>query len=213
MHRRTFLAATGAVAVAGCLGDDGTDGPGRADHPATGTFEGAPWLGTDPGAATDLIVAFEDPSCGICGRFHQGTLPDLQADLLGDDAAFVYRPYPIRYDWGGPASQAVVATADRDRAAGNALVGHYYGESAFDVDNVLDRTASFLDSQTDLDGAAVAEDVEADAYGDVVDAHLGDGEAADATTTPTFFLFSGEAFVTEITGAQGADVFLNALDR
>lgn len=215
MKRRTYLATVGAVGVAGCLGDAGTgDDVGRADHPATASYEGAPWEGTEPAEAEDLIVGFEDPSCGGCRRFHESTYPELRSDLLGEEVAFVYRPYPIVLEWGEPASEAVAATADRDRASALSLLDRYYGDqSAFDADNVLERTASFLESETDVDGEAVVDDVESDAYEDVVQTHLDDGEAADVTSTPTFFLFSGDEFVTEVTGPQDAEVFRNALGR
>lgn len=217
MKRRTYLttATTALVASAGCLGDDGAGGGNRADHPATASFEGAPVLGPDPGAAEALIVAFEDPSCSICASFHRSTLPELRDSPIGEGVAFVYRAYPIRpYAWGDPAAEAIVAAAGRSHDAATALVSHYYGnQSAFDEDNVLDRTAAFLDGETDVDGAAVTDDVAASAYADVVEATIEDGEAADASTTPTFFLFDGEEFVTEITGNQDADVFRNALGR
>lgn len=216
MKRRTYLttATTALVASAGCLGDGG-DGGTRADHPATASVEGAPVLGADPQEAESLIVAFEDPSCSICASFHRSTLPELRESPIGEDVAFVYRAYPIRpYAWGDPAAEAIVATADRGHDAAVSLVGHYYGnQSAFDEDNVLDRTAAFLDEETSVDGSAVADDVSAGAYASVVEATVEDGEAADASTTPTFFLFDGEAFVTEITGNQDADVFRNALGR
>lgn len=215
MKRRRYLAATTAalVAGAGCLGND-RQADGDIHRTAT-AFDVPLWLGADPEAADSLIVGFEDPSCSICASFHSSTLPELRDDPLGDGVAFVYRPFPIRpYAWGTLAAEAVVATADRSRETAWSLVSHYYtNQSGFDEANVLDRTESFLDSETPVDSTEVASEVEDGIYADAVASTIEDGEDAGATTTPTFFLFDDGELRTEVTGNQDAAVFRNALQR
>jgi protein-disulfide isomerase len=120
--------------------------------------------------------------------------------------------YPVVYDWGKPAVQAMEATYDRDEAAFWALKARYYAEqSAFDADNVLGRTEAFLADETAVDAARVVDDARNEAYDDAVEQDLSDGENADVSATPTVALFSGDEFRTLVTGAQGYDVYANAL--
>jgi len=239
--RRSFLAgagAAGALALAGCLGTgagNGSDGDDRtesdsgattaASGDATGDGEGplgghpaARGIGEDPtlgpavGETGDAIVAFEDPSCRTCRRFETETFPRIESDLVGEGVAFVYRVFPIVFEWGKPASQALEATYARDDDAFWALKDHYYAEQdAFDAGNVLDRTASFLSSETSVDADGVVADAEERAFDDRVRADVEAGEAAGVSATPTFYLFSGGEFETEVTGAKDYTVFAAAL--
>jgi len=214
MRRRAFLGAvgTGITGLTGCLGGGNGGGGGQSDHPAARNLAAQPALG-DPDAAEGLLVAFEDPSCPTCRRFETETFPRIRDELVDSgDAAFVYRVFPIVFEWGKPAVQAMEATYDRDEAAFWALKAHYYAEqSAFGTDNVLDRTETFLADETAVDAAAVVEDARAEAHDDAVQQDLTDGEDADVSATPTVALFSGGEFRTLVTGAQSYDVYANAL--
>ncbi|MCL7416909.1 MAG: DsbA family protein [Halalkalicoccus sp.] len=211
MKRRAFLGTAAGLALAGCLG---SDDPDRDAHPAAQRLDGSPWFGAPPDETDRLIVAFEDPSCSTCRRFHESTFRDLRVNLLeSGSAGFVYRPYPIVLAWGQPASQAVIATADRDPSAAWTLLDHYYAaQDVFNGVNVLGTTRDHLDAETDVDGTAVVEDVRANAYDDGIGSALADGDAAGATTTPTFFLFREERFITKLTGVQDASVFASSLE-
>ena len=203
MRRRALLGAvgTGVAGLAGCLGGSG-DGGGQSTHPAARNLAAQPALG-DPADAEHLLVAFEDPSCPTCRRFETETFPRIREELVEPgDAAFVYRVYPVVYDWGEPAVQAMEATYDRDEDAFWALKDHYYADqSAFDADNVLDRTEAFLADETGVDAAAVVADARAEAYDDAVEQDLSDGEDADVSSTPTVALFSGDEFRSLVMGA------------
>lgn len=160
-----------------------------------------------------VILAFEDPSCPTCRRFNQNTLSQIESELVATgDVAYVFRGYPVVYEWGGPATQALEAVFDREPAAMWALKDHYFDkQSEFSTDNVLDRTRSFVDGNTDLDGDAVVADVENDAYADAVQTDYDAGQAAGATGTPTFFLFRDGEYQTKVSGAQDFTVFENVL--
>ncbi|MFC7046489.1 DsbA family protein [Halobacteriaceae archaeon GCM10025711] len=225
--RRRFLAAfgAGAASLAGCLGgqagmgvEDGTTandgGPSLADHPALAGVADQPRLGPDPASATATIVAFEDPSCPRCAVFERETVPKIRTELVDTgQAAFVFRGYPVVYPWGEPATQALEATFARDAAAFWALAGHYFEtQRAFDEDNVLDRTRSFLAAETDVDADAVVADAEANAYDDAVQVDLDAGEEAGAgRTTPTVFLFRDGQYQTKAAGSVSFDVVRSAL--
>lgn len=236
MDRRRFLATAGAsasVALAGCGGRSGpegndgdasgdTGGPGGTgtpdgarsieDHPATADLTSQPHLGPLDG---HVVVAFEDPACPNCGRFHRRTLPEIRSNLVEPgEGGFAVRTFPVlSYAWNEPAAKALEATFDRDASAFWALLGHVYEtQGAFDESNVLDRAATFLTGETDLDGAAVAADVRAGEFDDAVRADLDAAEAGEiGRSTPTILLFRDGEYATTVTGPADYDVIAGTL--
>ena len=228
--RRGFLTSVGvgSALTAGCLGSGGgSEGTNGGTDTATVMKQGSGDVTFDHSSATAIndqptlgdrewqgvIVAFEDPSCPTCRRFNQNTFPRVRSDLVATgDVAYVLRGYPVVYPWGEPASHALEATFDRDPAAMWALKRHYFDQQGqFSMDNVLDRTATFLNGNTEVDGDAVVADVESDAYADAVQVDLDAGEAAGASGTPTFYLFRDGEYQTTVSGAQDYTVFENVL--
>lgn len=232
MNRRTrrgFLSTGLLAGIAGCLGTggDGTDSPSssstatptlvressdvRFDHSSATGINDQPTLG-DRGWQ-GVIVAFEDPSCPTCRRFNQNTLPQIRSDLVATgDVAYVLRGYPVVYEWGGPATQALEATFDRDPRAMWDLKDRYFDtQDSFSTDTVRQRTRQFLNGNTDVDGDAVVADVESDAYAEAVQTDFDAGQAAGASGTPTFYLFRDGEYQTTVSGAQDFTVFENVL--
>lgn len=233
MNRRRLLAATGTAtlaAVAGCTGSLGTDDGGSqgndggndesgsggdgtpvAEHPAAAGLGELPRQGD---LAGHVILAFEDPSCPRCAAFERETVPKIRENIVGEgNGAYVLRTYPVVYEWGKPASQALASTFARSEDAFWALADHYFSEQdGFGTDNVLDRTVTFLDRETDLDGAAVATDAHEKAHDAAVQANLDAGEAADVgRTTPTVLLFRDGTYTTRASGSVSYRVIANAL--
>jgi protein-disulfide isomerase len=218
-------AAAGTLAaLAGCSGGVGdesspaTDGGGSArslaDHPAAAGLEAQPRLGPAPADAPAVLVAFEDPSCSRCAAFERETLPRLREHVDAGELAYAFRVYPVVYDWGEPAVQALEATFARDAAAFWALAGHYFEtQSAFSTDNVLDRTRRFLAAETAVDADAVVADAGSGAYDDAVRADLDAGEAAGAgRTTPHLFMFRDGTYRTKAAGSVSYDLLASALE-
>lgn len=235
MRRRQLLSAVGAGVVgglAGCAGvdsgptpEDG-DTPSRPDsspvpdHPATVGLEDQPLKGELGG---DLVVAFEDPSCPRCRAFEEETVPKIESNLVETGkAAYAFRGYPVVYPWGKPAAHALEATFVRSESAHWELLAHYFdsqpdsplggGGSGISADNVVERTAQFLNSETDVDGDTVAEDTRNDAYKDAVQADLAAGMSADVgQTTPTILLFRDGAYLTRASGSVSYELIATAL--
>lgn len=218
--------------------DSGMDEP-LGGHPAAAGLHEQPRFGPSPTEAEGVVIAFEDPSCPRCAAFETGTVPKLR-EQHSDSVTFVFRNYPVVYPWGEPASQAIEAAFGREMEMMDettesdtenelnsmpygvrqgsvdtwALVRHYFEtQDQFNTDNVFERTRTFLADETDLDADAVVEDAKAEEYGDVVQADLDAGEAADAgQTTPSVFLFSDGEFQTKATGSVSYQVISSALE-
>ena len=90
MHRRRYLtlASAGVVSsLAGCGGRGSTDASetsgdsGRSidDHPAATNLEVQPRQGTLGG---NVVLAFEDPSCSQCRRFHENAVPNIHSNIV-----------------------------------------------------------------------------------------------------------------------------------
>jgi protein-disulfide isomerase len=234
--RRQFVATAGLAGlagVAGCLGggsgstadenggtDTGAGGSGTGtsegqsldSHPAARALDAQPQLG--PADATATIVAFEDPSCPRCRAFEQNTVPRIRRELVdAGQARFVARTYPVVYEWGQPAVDALEATFARSDDGFWGLFEHYFAEQdSFSTDNVLPRTEAWLADNTDLDAAAIVADAEAGTYDDAVQTDLDAGEAASVgRTTPTVFLFRDGQYVTRAGGSVSFDLITSAL--
>ena len=213
MNRRRFLTLSGVGvvgAVAGCSSE--ADSVESVDnHPAATDLDAQPRRGD---LGDHVVLAFEDPSCPTCRRFHENTLPKIRENIVdAGKGAYVVRTYPVIYPWGEPATQALEATFARDGEAYWALFEHYFAEqSSFDSDNVLERTATFLTEETAVDGEAVASDARNKAHDDAVQADIRAAENAGlGETTPILLLFNDGEFVTKVNGSVSYDLIAEAL--
>lgn len=189
-----------------------TASPGTvADHPAATGIRDQPRKGS---FGKHVVLTFEDPSCSRCAAFEQNTVPKIESNLVETGkAATVFRSYPVVYPWGKPATQALEATFARNESAFWSLANHYFStQDQFSTDNVYERTVSFLDGQTNLDGQAVADDARNKAYDDAVQADLDAGMAAElGGITPIVLLFRDGEYVTKATGSVSYTLIANAL--
>ena len=222
MHRRRYLtlASAGVVSsLAGCGGRGSTDASetsgdsGRSidDHPAATNLEVQPRQGTLGG---NVVLAFEDPSCSQCRRFHENAVPNIHSNIVEAGAgAFVVRTYPVIYPWGKPATQALESTLARNEEAFWALFDHYFAtQGQFTSNNVFDRTEQFLAETPDLDGTAVVDDARNKVHDDAVQTDIAAAENADLPQqTPIVLLFRDGQFITRANGSVSYDLIANAL--
>jgi protein-disulfide isomerase len=223
------LGAAGTAALAGCTGspgsggDDSTDGGNGGDdgnslanHPAAAGLDAQPVLGPAPSEAKAVVVAFEDPSCPRCRTFEQNTAPKIKSELVDTgDAAFVFRGYPIVYDWGKPAVRALEATSAESAETHWRLVAHYFDQQSdyrsAGREQVYPRTESFLNENTDLDGSAVVSAAANGEFESAVQTDLDAGEAASIRATPTVLLFRDGQFRTSYSGSVDFESVRTAL--
>lgn len=204
---------SGPSTASGSGGSD--DGQALASHPAGRSIGAQPRLGPDPASASAVIVAFEDPSCPRCAAFERETVPKIRSQLVDTgEGTFVARSFPVVYEWGKPATQALESTFVRDEAAFWSLANFYFeNQSRFDVENVLPETESFLAAETDLDAAGVVADAGDARHDAAVQADLAAGRDAGASATPTVFLFRDGQYVTKAAGSVSYDLIASALGR
>lgn len=214
MDRRRFLLTAGAsatVGLAGC-GGSSSDGTSLDEHDAAADLEAQPHLGP---IDENVVLAFEDPACPNCGRFHEQTLPQIRANLVDPgEGGFVLRTFPVLgYAWNEPAAKALEGAFDRNEDAFWDLQSFVYDEqSTFDESNVLEKTATFLTEQTEVDGESVVEAVEAGDYDDAVQADLDAAEEGEiGEGTPTVLVFRDGVHQTTATGPVDYDVIAGAL--
>lgn len=222
MHRRQYLtlaAASVVSSLAGCSRRNSADASetsgdgGRSieDHPAATNIEAQPRQGT---LGENVVLAFEDPSCSQCRRFHENAIPKINSNIVDTGVgAFVVRTYPIIYPWGEPATQALESTLTRTEEAFWALFDHYFAtQGQFTRNNVFDRTEQFLAESTELDATAVTEDARNKVHGDAVQADIAAAENADLPQqTPIVLLFRDGQFITQANGSVSYDLIANAL--
>lgn len=217
MRRRALLAGitgatglAGATSLAGCLSTGGSGGGSLDEHPASRSLDGQPSLGEPPAEATKLIVAFEDPTCSTCQRFHSSGFQDVKREIVEpDSAAFVYRPYRYTgHAWATPAINAILDTTARDRGAAWDLIDFYYANTySISGGTWADSTRSFLAENTGVDAEAVVEAGRNRTHQSILETAESDGDEAGVSSTPTFYLFEDGGFVESITGAVDVSAF------
>lgn len=155
------------------------------DHPVTQELGRKPTLCDHPDEIGALVVEFDDISCRVCAEFHRETFPSLVANLIeSGEATYAVRNFPRTHDWATPATYALESVYARDPARFWELRGHLYERrSDLNEETVLERVESFL-ADTDLDGAAVLEDVEREQYAATIERNLEIRQETGVFNTP-----------------------------
>jgi len=208
--RRTYLAATGALAVgtalAGCLGDESSDIETSyecelTEHDPVSDLS-RPRLG--PEDAESTVTVFEDFGCPGCRDFAVGGLAELKADF-SDEVAFEHYDFPIpASDWSEPIANAARSVQDE------------HGTEAFfefniaTYENFDDHSWQLIGDLADELGAdpcRVLSDANYETYNSVIESDFEEGQARDIPGTPTVFV-DGEmvdASYAEVEAALGID--------
>lgn len=222
LSRREVLAGVGtvsAVGVGGCIGGEDTEeqeGQTLGSSPLGRDLTDWPVMGTDPFEASETLVVLDDPSCPRCAAFHDEVVPEIEANLLGENGgSFVTRPYPVVYDWGSDAANALEASfVEGGDDAFWGLLGHYFeNQPSIGTGNVYDEAEGWLAENTDIDAEGVVSDAKDGEYQDRVQATLDAGEKAGAGgTTPVVFIFQDGELVTAESGRLSYTVIESALN-
>lgn len=209
--RRAFLTSTLAIGVAGCLGGDQS---GAVDHPALDGPEDPPHRGPPIEEADGIVVAFDDPSCSSCATFAAETFPQLRdGPVENGRVAYLSRSVPwVEPDWSRLAINALYAVHEADSSAFWRLKDRFYEEQdGLDEDSVREWVATEVESLP-IEAEPVLTAMDGGRYDDRIDATETTAEESDVSVVPSFVLFNGGEYVTNVVGPQPYDVFEGALD-
>lgn len=202
--RRTYLVATGALAVgttlAGCLGnDDGIEtayaGVDAADVETTYECEltdrdpvsELPQPRVGPEDAEITVAVFEDFGCPACREFALGALADLKADFADDDAvAFDHYDFPVgASEWSEQVANAARSVQDEqgDEAFFEFSTAAYENQATHSW-QVIGETAEAAGA----DPCAVLSDAANAVYEPVLQTNLDEGWDRGVEGTPTVFV-------------------------
>ena len=200
--RRTYLAATGAVAVgtAGCLGNgDGIETSFNGADPADvetsydceltdrDPVSELPQPRVGPADAEIAVAVFEDFGCPACRSFALGALGELKADFADDDAvAFDHYDYPVgASNWSEQVANAARSVQDEhgDEAFFQFSTAAYENQADHNW-QVIGETAEAADA----DPCAVLSDATHAVYEPVLQANLDEGWDRSVQGTPTVFV-------------------------
>ena len=205
--RRTYLAATGAIAVgtaglAGCLGNGSAAADTSHECEITDrdqvTELPQPRLGSAEPTAT--VAVFEDFGCPGCRNFALGDLADLKADF-SDEVQFEHYDFPI------PASDWSEAIANAARS-----IQDTHGDEAFfafstaayeSFDDHGWQLIGDLAEDVGADPCAVLSDAATETYSAVLQSNFEEGQQRDIPGTPTVFV-DGEMVETSYEAVETA---------
>ncbi|WP_246999611.1 DsbA family protein [Halosolutus gelatinilyticus] len=213
MNRRSFLALTGAGAIASIAG-------------CTGLFEASlpdqlKEVDPDPdqlpapsiGAGPVSIDAYSDFACPHCHDFDADVLPELEERMLNpDDATYRHRDFPLPVDDdrsvpmanAGRAVQAETMTDDDPAGA-----FFEYKRAVAGVDDQSDEgLAALAADEFDVDRDTVADALANDTYYPVIAADWQRGDENGVNETPTV-LVDGEA----VEDPFDADAIIDAVEN
>ena len=189
--RRTYLAATGALAVgtalAGCLGNgsDDVETSYECDLIERDPVSELPQPRLGPEDAEATVAVFEDFACPGCRNFALGDLADLKADF-SDSVAFEHYDFPIPVsDWSERVANAARSVQDEhgDEA--------FFEFSTAAYENQADYSWQVIGDVADDVGAepcVVLSDAATETYSAVLDANRTEGQQRDIPETPTVFV-------------------------
>lgn len=190
--RRSYLAATGTVAVGtaigGCLG-----GPPAAetDHSCDLTerdpVSELPQPRVGPSDATVTVAVFEDFSCPHCARFATGDFSRLKEEFADDPAvAFEHYDFPIPVDeWSERVANAArsIQEAHDDETFFEFSVAAYENQDDYSWQLVGD-----LAEDVGVDPCRTLSDATYGTYNQVLEANKQDGETRGIPGTPATFV-------------------------
>lgn len=160
------------------------------------------------------VIEFSDLECPFCKMFHP-TLKRL-VDEKGNEVMWVYRHFPIETLHKKARKEAEASECAAEQG-GNAAFWNYIGK-IFEItpanDGLDPAELPKIAKDLGLDVAKFNACLERGVYGDVVNAHLTDGQRAGVTGTPASVIVNVRTGATTLlVGAESYENLLNAIER
>lgn len=184
IDRRSYLAAVGTTALAGCLG--GPDGGSNGDGGETVDSLPAPVAG-DPGSDVTVMV-FSDFACPHCARFEAEVLPRIESEYVEPGRIrYEHRDFPIPVDEEWSWAVANAARSVQDAAGDDAFFSYakacFENQSSYDYDLL-----GSLAREVDVDGDRTVSDARDGTYRPVIEADRSLGVDLDLEGTPQVYV-------------------------
>ena len=144
------------------------------------------------------IVEFSDFQCPYCGRFFQGTLPEIERDYIKTGKVrYVFRDFPLEFHKQAPKASEAANCAGEQGKYWEMHDKLFANQTTLMVDKLKQYAAEIgLDSgpfDACLDSGKYAEEIKRD---------IEDGKKAGVSGTPSFFIGKSQGKGKEITGKR-----------
>jgi protein-disulfide isomerase len=156
-----------------------------------------------------VIIEFSDFQCPFCGRFYSQTLPQIKKEFIDTGKAqFVYRDFPIS----SIHSQAKPAALAAECANEQGKFWEYHNKIFENQSNLSEENLKKWAKEIGLNMTTFKSCFDSKKYDSEVNKDFSDGQNAGVSGTPTFFIGKRNEEPQKIVGAQGFNVFKQAID-
>jgi protein-disulfide isomerase len=210
--RRKLLKSIGIVSsigLSGCLENNPSDdnSSDNITHPSYKNIDKIPYKGEKE--ASKKIVAFEDPSCPYCAKFHNNTFPKFEEYFEDESLQYYYRVIPIIKEWSYPASTTLMSIYLNEPEEFWDTIDFYYNTEITN-NNYNDKIRSYINNNIESSVNNLREN--RDEAGKIVEENSQIARDSRVSSTPTFFLFEDGEFKNSIVGSQNFSVFKSILN-
>jgi protein-disulfide isomerase len=202
----TAVAATGSVAVAGCLGESSGTSYDCGDSSETVSQAAQPAIGAADAPVT--VKVWEDFACPHCKTFSLEVFPRIREQYVATgDVRFEHHDFPI------PVREWAWGAASASRAVSEATDGETffaYAKSLYEAqdDYSLQAVGDAADSLDGVDPCAAVTAARSETYRPVIEADRERGAQLGVEGTPSVFVNGGA-----VTDGYGFDAVSAAIER
>lgn len=223
MKRRNFINTVSGLAItglAGCIGPFDSDNTGNnttnvtknrtssnasiynSPNISTRNIKNQPMVGSEN--AENAIIAFEDPSCPYCAKFHNSEFGKVRKAAEEGKVKYYSRVIPIIQEWSQIAIRYLEGVYQEygDEEYWNLLKFYYNTDNSFSKKNVSQKTVEYMNNNETINTQKIQQNIQNRKYISVVNNDLNVAKQVSINSTPTFLLFKNGRFVTRITGAR-----------
>jgi thioredoxin-related protein len=212
MKRRDFIKVASIPFVSGCVSTNNDTNRNVSDdwepeHESAVNIDKQPSIG----GGNNHIIAFEDPGCPFCRRFHETSLPNLMDYIEKNQLEFHYRGLSSVTRWSSPASVFLEAVYLREPDSFWDCLNYFYeNQGSINQNNVFDEAMNNMEQNTDLDNLESL--INDDEARNLARSDSGLFSSLGLTSTPVFFIFKDNSFLVSLNGNRSADVFERILE-
>ncbi|MBI5038749.1 MAG: DsbA family protein [Nitrospirae bacterium] len=144
------------------------------------------------------IIEFSDFQCPFCGRFFQGTLPEIERDYIKTGKVrYVFRDFPLEFHKQAPKASEAANCAGEQGKYWEMHDKLFANQNALMVDKLKQYAA-----EIGLDSGPFDAGLDSGKYAEERNRDIEDGKKAGVSGTPSFFIGKSQGKGKEITGKR-----------